>query len=58
MEFDEYGHLMPYEIQEITLNEFHYFFVKKLGNNAHRTQLYEQYLRFNKHFINGLMEVL
>jgi hypothetical protein len=46
MQFDNNGHLMPYEIQEITLDEFRYFFVEKLGDSGHRTQLFNNYLRF------------
>jgi hypothetical protein len=46
MQFDNNGHLMPYEIQEITLDEFRYFFVEKLGDSGHRTQLFDNYLRF------------
>jgi hypothetical protein len=47
MQFDKYGHLLPYEIQELTIDEFQYFFVDKLGDKVHRTQLYGQFLRFN-----------
>jgi hypothetical protein len=53
MQFDEYGHLMPYEIQELTLEEFRYFFVDKLSDIDHRTQLFEQFIRFN----NDLKEI-
>jgi hypothetical protein len=53
MQFDEKGHLKPYEIQELTLNEFRFYFVDKLNDITHRTQLFEQFLRFN----NDLKEV-
>jgi hypothetical protein len=50
MQFDNNGHLMPYEIQEISLDEFRYFFVEKLGDSGHRTQLFDNYLRFIVNF--------
>jgi len=46
IQFDEHGHLLPYEIVELTLSEFEAFFVDSLNDRAHRRSLFEDYLRF------------
>jgi hypothetical protein len=46
MQFDRLGHLLLYNIQEISLEEFNYFFVEKLEDTTHRRQLFEKYLLF------------
>ncbi len=47
LQFDEKGHLLPYEIIELTLPEFEQFFVEKLENTDHRRHLFENYLLFS-----------
>lgn len=46
LQFDEKGHLTPYDVTELTLEEFEAFFVKGLEDRAHRRELFENYLRF------------
>ena len=46
MQFDEHGHLKPYEITELTLPEFEAFFVDGLHDKVHRRVLFEDYLLF------------
>ncbi|MBI5915166.1 MAG: hypothetical protein HY842_07290 [Bacteroidetes bacterium] len=46
LQFDEKGHLVPYEITEITLDVFRSFFVEGLDDRAHRRRLFENYLRY------------
>lgn len=46
LDFDELGHLLPYQISELTLSEFEAFFVKGLSDQNHRRGLFEQYLVF------------
>ncbi len=46
LQFDEKGHLMPYQIIELTLSEFEYHFVDGLEDKAHRRRLFENYLRY------------
>ncbi len=46
LQFDEKGHLLPYEIIELTLAEFEAFFVEGLEDRAHRRGLFQNYLRY------------
>ncbi len=45
-QFDKKGHIVPYEITEITLEEFESFFVEGLDDRVHRRWLFEGYLRY------------
>jgi hypothetical protein len=44
--FDEKGHLYPYEIVEITLTEFETVFVQQMEDQAHRKKIFDGYLKF------------
>ncbi|TAK40985.1 MAG: hypothetical protein EPO28_09255 [Saprospiraceae bacterium] len=46
LQFDEKGHLVPYEIAETMLEEFQSFFVEGLPDQAHRRRLFENYLQY------------
>jgi len=46
LHFDERGHLLPYQIVELTLPEFEAFFVENLNDQKHRRELFERYLVF------------
>lgn len=46
LQFDKKGHIVPYEITEIMLEEFQSFFVEGLDDRAHRRRLFENYLRY------------
>jgi hypothetical protein len=46
LQFDEKGHLIPYDIIELTLAEFEVFFVEGLEDRAHRRGLFDNYLRY------------
>ncbi len=46
LQFDEKGHLMPYEIIELTLSEFETSFVDGLDDRTHRRGLFQKYLSF------------
>lgn len=46
LQFDEKGHIIPYEITAITLGEFQSFFVEGLDDRSHRWRLFENYLRY------------
>lgn len=46
LDFDEHGHLLPYQISELTLPEFEAFFVNGLSDQNHRRELFERYLVF------------
>lgn len=44
--FDEKGHIHPYEIIEITLEEFETAFVQQMEEAAHRKAIFDGYLNF------------
>ena len=44
--FDEKGHLYPYEIVETTLTEFETVFVQQMEDQAHRKKIFDGYLKF------------
>ena len=44
--FDEKGHLYPYEILETTLTEFETVFVQQMEDQAHRKRIFDGYLQF------------
>jgi hypothetical protein len=46
IQFDEYGHIFPHQIIELTLPEFQAFFVDGLSDQNHRRELFERYLVF------------
>ncbi|MBK8567524.1 MAG: hypothetical protein IPN76_30465 [Saprospiraceae bacterium] len=45
--FDERGYVYPYEVIEITLEEFRRTFVEDLENQDYRAKLFAKYLQFN-----------
>lgn len=46
MQFDEHGHLMPYEVIELFLPAFQATFVDGMEDAEHRKILFRQYLQF------------
>jgi len=46
--FDTYGHITPYEINEIDLNTFQTYFVNKMENSEHREKLFQDYLNYTR----------
>jgi hypothetical protein len=46
MNFDNFGHLTPYEIIEIDLKTFQCDFVDKMANAIHRNKLFQNYLNY------------
>ena len=51
--FDERGHVFPYEVIEMTLEQFEQVFVEGLEDVAHRRRLFSRYLQF----VNELKKV-
>ncbi len=50
MNFNEYGHLYPPQMIELTWPEFESFFVENLNDSTYRKDLFGQYLRFVDEF--------
>lgn len=48
--FDEKGHVYPYEVIEMTLEEFEREFVENMEESGHRRTLLINYLRFIREF--------
>ena len=48
LKFDKNGYIYPYDIIELTLEEFEFYFVNELEDNAYRKDLFAAYLRFNE----------
>jgi len=46
MNFDKRGHLTPYSVVEMSLAEFEYYFVRNMPSQEHRSQMFENYLRY------------
>ncbi len=46
IKFDEHGHLQPYSVSELSLQEFQAIFVDGLADKIHRQMLFENYLQF------------
>jgi hypothetical protein len=44
--FDEKGHVYPYEVLEMTIEDFEQVFVQGLENQDYRVQLFAKYQRF------------
>ncbi len=48
--FDEKGYVHPYEVIEMTLEEFEQTFVESMEDSGHRKQLFTNYLRLMQDF--------
>lgn len=46
MTFDNHGHITPYQIIEISLKEFEFFFVSSREEKNHRNKLFSAYLEY------------
>jgi hypothetical protein len=46
LKFDEHGHLMPYEIIDLSISEFEHIFVENMPDFECRRKLFDGYLRF------------
>ena len=48
IQFDQSGHLTPYEIIEIDLKTFQNYFVNNMENSEHRNILFQDYINYTK----------